>query len=78
MSKYTRRGRLAHTQLNFGMPRGRVGKAVLRALGGYVPRGGEVLELDVEHDDWCPHLRGGACPRHTFKSWWRAKAGAVS
>lgn len=81
MTKYTKRGRRAHTEISLGIPSGRVGKAILAALGGTIPRGGEFLEFDVEHDEWCPHLRGGVCrcaPTAHVRQWLRAQTGMAS
>lgn len=81
MSKYTKRGRLQRTDLHFGVPSGRVGRAIVRALGGHVPRAGEVLELEVEHDVWCLYLRGGKCccePEARVQLWFRPQTGAAS
>lgn len=77
MSRYTKRGQRERREIHFGTPGGRVGEAIRSALGGYELRGGEYLEIDVEHDDWCPHLRGGLCrcaPEAHVREWWRPRA----
>jgi hypothetical protein len=63
------------------MPSGNVGKAIRRALGGYEPGAGEMLNLTVSHEQSCPNLRGKRCscvPDVNVLDWWRPRQGLAS
>jgi hypothetical protein len=87
MSKYTRRGRaqarVQRTDILVGVAPTdeRVEKAINAACGGYSPHSGELLHVEVEHDEGCPYLLGvGACrcaPVARILDWWRPGGAAA-
>jgi hypothetical protein len=41
----------------FDMPR--YMDALMKLAGN--PKQGQIIEVNIQHDDWCAHWKGGAC-----------------